>query len=103
MAALRNLVRVREHDDRSTKVSVSLRSGEVLWASENTATPAADDELPAQLAWLRTKFTAVVAPVLGVSRTRQLLTAAEGFHADSSVAQLLSLTRPTRRNGGTHK
>lgn len=94
VAALRALVRVTEHGERSTKVSVQLRSGDVLQASEHPARPATDGELTTQLAWLREKFAIVVAPVLGISRSRRLLMAAEGLAADSSIRQLLALTRP---------
>ena len=94
MAALRKLVRSREHDERSTTVSVHLRSDEILETSEPPASPVADDDLPAQLAVLRAKFRRVVTPMLGPSRTQDLLTGAEGFDADSSVRELLGLTRP---------
>lgn len=94
IANLRQLVRVREHGERSTKVSVHLRSGENLQTSEPPAAPVADPDLPAQLAWLRAKFVRVVTPVLGAARAQQLLAGAEAFGVNSSVRELLSLTSP---------
>ena len=94
IAALRGLVSTGRHDARSTSVVVELHSGEILRTSEDPAQPAADGQLGAQLAQLRAKFAAVVAPVIGTARADALLKTTEGLDSASSLRDVLALTRP---------
>jgi 2-methylcitrate dehydratase PrpD len=94
LVALRDRVRVvTEPGLASTRARVTVLSGaRRVEAEADTGTPA--DDLAAQRRRLRSKFDALVTPVLGAHRTARLAQAALAIDDSPAAAALLALTRP---------
>jgi hypothetical protein len=94
LVALRDRVRVAtEPGLASTRARVTVFSGaRRLEAEADTGTPASD--LTQQRRRLRSKFDALVTPVLGEHQTAQLAQAALAIDDAPAAAALLALTRP---------
>jgi 2-methylcitrate dehydratase PrpD len=94
LVRLRDRVRVvTESGLASTRARVTVRSGgRTLDAEVDTGTPAAD--LAEQRRRLRSKFDALVTPLLGESQTAKLAEAALAIDESPTAASLLRLARP---------
>jgi 2-methylcitrate dehydratase PrpD len=74
-------------------VEVRLRDGSSIRADHDSGVPAHD--LGEQRARLAEKFMALAQPVIGASRSEELLQALEQLAPGTQVRELLALTRPT--------
>jgi len=99
LVAARDLVKVTPverlyHLSLPSEVTIRFKDGQVMEASVGIFDPCPDAELPDQWNDLVAKFHALVAPILGEDRSRQLVETIARFETLGSIRELTALTAP---------
>jgi 2-methylcitrate dehydratase PrpD len=95
LVAVRNRVRIISREDvpvNASRVTIKLKSGQILETTTKALIVTPDEELPRQRAQLEEKYRDLVDPILGSDRAEQLLTTVRRIETLNSITELTDLT-----------